>query len=820
MSGPEMESAPRRETGSAQEINDRDPCKVPEVIPGEASAGDQNCLLSGRTDDAVTFLECWCPGGPWVLTSIIPDGGKTETDTFWVDDMARMRAWIDKRQGVQNIYFTVNRTFRAMKVKPKKLHIRAAHALHVDVDPRVGEDPAEEKERAISILRGYNPKPTVIIDSGGGAQAFWLLDNADLPGEPEDETRHHAVEDRNLKIEADLQADACHNIDRIMRLPGTVNVPGAKKRAKGRVPALARVVEADWARRYRMDAFTPAPRGVAPAGAPVVGRCVAAGRVELPFDLPTVLVADLPVSDHTKMLVVQGIDPDNPNEDRSKVVWRVVCEMVRAECADGTIAATILDPDNKISGHVLDQPRPVPYARRQIERARDQAIDPNLREMNDQFTVLGNESGKCRVLEFRREPTGVRGKTRLVPSLQSFEDIRNRFMNRKVKVATDKEGKDVMMTLGKWWLEHANRRQFHSLAFEPMEGAHIGEGPTAQLNLWQGFSVRPVKGDWSRMRAHITEVLAGGSAASAEYILRWMAWTLQNPDQRAEVAITFRGEPGTGKGLFGREMAGLFGQHGLHTGGSELLTGRFNLHFRDCCLLFADEVIWDGDKKAEAKVKTFLTEPTLAIEGKGKDLTSCPNMLHVIISSNSEWVVPAGPYERRYAVFDVADTYRQKEAYFAPLYAELDNGGREAMLHDMLAMDLGDWHPRRNVPKTDALNDQKSRGLGPVDAAVLDMLREAALPVSRGDRRGTDARPFLATGDFAEYVQRQTRGVVTWNAVSKALGKIGAEKARNQRPSGWILPVLGDARAKWNEQPDLPAQKWDDATDWAEGDPF
>lgn len=811
------EKRPPLGTGGIQENSqDRDPCRVPETIAGIGSTDDQNCLLSGRTGDAVAFLESWFPDGPWVLTSIVPDGGKTDTRTFAAADLPRMHAWIDERQGVQSIYFTVNRTFRAMKKKPKKSDIAAAHALHVDVDPRVGEDLAEERERALRILREYDPAPTIIIDSGGGYQGFWLLDgDVDLTGEPEDETRHHAIEDRNLQIEVKLQADACHNIDRIMRLPGTVNVPGEKKRKKGRLARLASVVDADWSRRYPLDAFPCAPRTLAP-----VDTVVAGGRVALPPDLPRVEVADLPVTDHTKMLIVQGIDQDNPNEDRSKVVWRVVCEMVRADCADGTIAAVILDPENKISRHVLDQPRPVPYAARQIERARDHAIDPHLREMNDQFTVLGNEGGKCRVLEFRKEPTGVRGKTRLVPSLQSFEDIRNRFMNRKVKVATDKEGKDVTMPLGKWWLEHANRRQFHSLAFEPMEDAHIGEGPTAQLNLWQGFSVRPVEGDWSRMRAHITEVLGGGSAASAEYILRWMAWTLQNPDQRAEVAITFRGEPGTGKGLFGREMAGLFGQHGLHTGGSELLTGRFNLHFRDCCLLFADEVIWDGDKKAEAKVKTFLTEPTLAIEGKGKDLTSCPNMLHVIISSNSEWVVPAGPYERRYAVFDVADTYRQQEAYFAPLYAELDNGGREAMLYDMLVMDLSDWHPRRNVPKTDALNDQKSRGLNPIDAAVLDMLREGALPVSRGDGRGTEARPFIATGDFAEYVQRQTRGAVTWNAVSKALEKIGAEKDRKRRPSGWVLPLLGDARARWNEQPDLPPQKWDDAADWAEGEPF
>lgn len=367
MSGPEMESAPRRETGSAQEINDRDPCKVPEVIPGEASAGDQNCLLSGRTDDAVTFLEGWCPGGPWVLTSIIPDG-KTETDTFWADDMARMRAWIDERQGVQNIYFTVNRTFRAMKVKPKKLHIRAAHALHVDVDPRVGEDPAAEKERAIKLLRDFKPAPTVIIDSGGGAQGFWLLDGADLPGEPEDETRHHAVEDRNLKIEADLQADACHNIDRIMRLPGTVNVPGAKKRAKGRVPALARVVEVDWTRRYRLDAFTAAPRGVAPAPAPAAGGPV--GRVNLD-DLAG-------VPDRTRALIVQGTDPDDPAKwsDRSALVLHVLCDLIRADVSDDDMLAVILDQDFGVSAHVREQPKPESYARRQVQRALERQPRP------------------------------------------------------------------------------------------------------------------------------------------------------------------------------------------------------------------------------------------------------------------------------------------------------------------------------------------------------------------------------------------------------------------------------------------------------------
>ena len=43
--------------------------------------------------------------------------------------------------------------------------------------------------------------------------------------------------------------EATHNIDRILRLPGTVNYPNKKKRVKGRVPTLAYVVEAHWERR-------------------------------------------------------------------------------------------------------------------------------------------------------------------------------------------------------------------------------------------------------------------------------------------------------------------------------------------------------------------------------------------------------------------------------------------------------------------------------------------------------------------------------------------------------------------------------------------
>ncbi len=154
-------------------------------------------------------------------------------------------------------------------------------------------------------------------------------------------------------------------------------------------------------------------------------------------------------------------------------------------------------------------------------------------------------------------------------------------------------------------------------------------------------------------------------------------------------------------------------------------------------------------------------------------------MLHVVISSNSEWIVPAGPYERRYAVLDVSDRHRREREYFKSLYAEIENAGLQAMLYDLLAIDLGDWHPRDDRPDTAALEDQQARSLDPLHAVVLDMLREGNLPFeAANDPRGTDARPFIATNEFKDDVQRLTRGVVTANAVSTILKRIGSERAR------------------------------------------
>ena len=78
--------------------------------------------------------------------------------------------------------------------------------------------------------------PTVIIDSGNGIAPLWQLE-AVLPNVEE---HQGAIEALGRRIEKALGGiENTSNIDRLLRLPGPINLPDAKKLGKGRGPTLS-----------------------------------------------------------------------------------------------------------------------------------------------------------------------------------------------------------------------------------------------------------------------------------------------------------------------------------------------------------------------------------------------------------------------------------------------------------------------------------------------------------------------------------------------------------------------------------------------------
>lgn len=256
--------------------------------------------------------------------------------------------------------------------------------------------------------------------------------------------------------------------------------------------------------------------------------------------------------------------------------------------------------------------------------------------------------------------------------------------------------------LGQLWLDSRKRRFYRGIELCP-NGAKANEG---YYNLWKGFSVEPKKGDWSLYGKHILEVLACNNVVHADYIVTWLSQCVQHPEQQGFTALVLRGGQGVGKSTFAEWFGSLFGSHFLEVNSSNQLTGRFNAHFHNTIFLFADEAAWPGDRAGAGSLRRMVTQDTLAIEKKGVDILTVKNHIHLMLASNSNWVVPAGIDERRFACFDLSIKHRNDAAWFKAMHKQLfEDGGLAAMLYDLLEykseVDL------RKIPKTRALGDQK-----------------------------------------------------------------------------------------------------------------
>lgn len=752
--------------------------------------------------ESIKFLQKWNPQGPWILTAIDPNKKGIETASFAAAEHEACRLWLQDQgdNKKRNLYFTVNAVTRMIDTKPSREHIAGMTWLHVDLDPRAGEDIAEEQKRILNLLRNPPapiPPPTAIIFSGGGYQGFWKLERPVLlDGTPE---QYEEAKRYNKQLEIVLGGDNCHNVDRIMRVPGSINRPDARKRKKGRRGARADMVEWNGV-EYKIEKFTKAPMVRSEAPGFSGGTVQISGNVARFSSVDE--IKELKDSPQARVVIVQGDDPDDPDkfgQSRSEWLFFVCCEMVRAGCSDDDIYSVITDPDFGISVSVLDKGSGIEgYAIRQIERAREHAIDPMLTEMNDKHAVIGSigSKGLCRILSEERD--AALGRSRI--AYQNQSDFLLRYRNKMVDFVASANGKMASKPAGIWWLDHPQRRYYDTVVFAP------GIDTPGSYNLWKGFGCDAIKGEIPRFESLVNDVIANGNSEVADYLWRFMAWAIQNPGDPAGVAVALRGGQGTGKGTFVNAFGHLFGRHYLTVTGAGLITGQFNAHLRECVVMFADEQKATDDPKVEARLKVLITEPRIMTEAKGVDAEMTKNCLHIFLASNSDWIVPVDDDDRRYVVFDVSDERKQDGAYFGPIEEELESGGYEALFDRLLSTDLGNWHPRQDRPRTEAHAGQKRESLKGIAAVWHDVLVAGELPhLARHADDGT-GRLFLPSKLLADHVTASERWrskkPCTVHALGRFFGKMGFEKIRpgtEPRSKGYALPPLPQARAAWDD---------------------
>jgi hypothetical protein len=640
---------------------------------------------------------------------------------------------------------------------------------------------------AVEVVAGQTGADPLEPDYGGGNnRAIWYRSH----GEPGVCCHSHAHGKRVFH----LAYDAADWIALFDRLSGSVAERLAALRAAGRhyLP-----VDATQAHQLLRQAGVPSP--------------VVLDFVE-PDELSrTALLAALQAEDWSRLAWLSGLGPLLRTElaalrQEDELVglgFAVDWDQMDAKLdAPAATLATAANNDPAYRGPLDDRPE----------------VDALIRELNRCFFVLND--GRAAIVE---QDTDEAGNPRY--RYHSPPTFKNLHSNRLVTVATDKTGKETKVKAGEVWFSHPRRRQYlGGEVFDP-QNRHRPD----QFNRWQGWGVQPVRGDWSRMRAHIREVIAGDDPVVDTYVIKWCARMVQRPWEVGEVVLMLRSLEGAGKGTFGQVLMQIAGAHGIYLGSEDHLVGAFNDHLFGRVFVFADEGVFAGDKAGVNKLKSLATEPGQSYNGKNRPLFSGRNAAHILAASNNLWVIPAGLDSRRWCVLDVSGARIGDRAWFEGIHAELVNGGAAAMLYDLLHMDLSGFDVR-DYPVTDALIDQRDISLDTDLAWLKDCLSRGYVwaSVCGQETHFNEWHPEMSTDvlyrSYEKYARsRQARRIHSREAFGRFLASTGASLKRltdavigergsgfsgqlvmAPRPNGYVLGDLAAARADFTRRTGIP----------------
>jgi len=181
--------------------------------------------------------------------------------TRFFDRLGRLVDYARRRSPSQNVYFGVGLVQGEPKGRGRRDDICAIGALWCDIDIRSPVHPKENLPRSLEeaheLLRQMPLAPSIVIDSGHGLHAYWLLHESWIFESDEERKQAarlakawHGLVCRKAAQRA-WSLENLGDLTRVLRLPGTLNHNGPGE------PVEVRILESDPNRRYAPDDFEP-----------------------------------------------------------------------------------------------------------------------------------------------------------------------------------------------------------------------------------------------------------------------------------------------------------------------------------------------------------------------------------------------------------------------------------------------------------------------------------------------------------------------------------------------------------------------------------
>lgn len=266
----------------------------------------------------------------YVEFRLLGEGGKKEICFIAVEDLtdAFLAGLIEKgKQEQLNVYYGV--TTRKTK-SGQEVDVLHVPGLWLDIDPKHAT-----YEEAMQVVKSLPTPPTAIVSSGNGVHAYFKFNE---PFEVVDDNSFKFIKELSLKLHKFAKADNTADLARLLRVPNSMNVKNLMD------VKLCSLVEFTGT-TYSLDSFTY----LDDVEIRTVSKTLETIEIE---ELSPVEIDALKVPFSIQSLIVNG--PEE-GEDRSKKIFHVVIELLKAQHTPEEIAFVLLNDEWAIGEKISDR---------------------------------------------------------------------------------------------------------------------------------------------------------------------------------------------------------------------------------------------------------------------------------------------------------------------------------------------------------------------------------------------------------------------------------------------------------------------------------
>lgn len=222
-------------------------------------------------------------------------------------------------------------------------------------------------------------------------------------------------------------------------------------------------------------------------------------------------------------------------------------------------------------------------------------------------------------------------------------------------------------------------------------------------NRWRGWPMQPKQGN-CQVALDLLRYLCGENDNSDkvyEWVLKWLAYPLQNAGAKMQSAIVMHGNQGTGKSMFFEAYAKIFGEYAaiLNQGA---LDDKFNADWAEKKqFVIADEVAANSEKyQLKNQLKTLITGEWVRVNPKNVAAHRERNHMNLVFLSNENMPVVLENDDRRHCIIKTPEALPQDS--YDMMRDEIKQGGIEALYHYLLGLDLTGFGVETKPPFTEA----------------------------------------------------------------------------------------------------------------------